>query len=121
VLVDAPATEISIAGELHGFGLPGSRLDTHVELGLEPVPTLRYTIEQHGWFTDLDGVATARVPAGELERIVVRLERGNIRVTDATREGVVKKGKLKLDLRTSAGHVQSLAGESRIREDRNSP
>jgi len=109
VIVDAPATEISITGELHGFGLPASRLDTHVDLGLEPVPTLRYTIEQHGWFTDLDGVATARVPAGGLERITVRLERGNIRVTDATREGVVSRGKLKLDLRTSAGHVQSPA------------
>ena len=109
VIVDAPATEISITGELHGFGLPASRLDTHVELGLEPVPTLRYSIEQHGWFTDLDGVATARVPAGGLERITVRLERGNIRVTDATREGVVSRGKLKLDLRTSAGHVQSPA------------
>ena len=107
VVVDAPAAEVSIAGELHGFGLPTSRLDTRVELGLEPVPTLRYRIEQHGWFTDLDGAATIRVPAGRLERIAVRLERGNIRVTDATREGVVRTGRLRLDLRTAAGHVQS--------------
>lgn len=71
-----------------------------------PVPTLRYRIEQHGWFTDLDGSATARVPAGSLERIGVRLEHGNIRVTDATRENVVRKGRLKLDLRTSMGRVQ---------------
>lgn len=110
VVVDAPATQVSITGELHGFGLPTSRLDTHVEFDPRPVPTLRYRIEQHGWFTDLDGAAMARVPAGELERIVVRLERGNIRVTDATREGVVQRGRLKLDLRTSAGHVQSPHG-----------
>jgi hypothetical protein len=107
VVVDAPATQVSTAGELHGFGLPASRLETHVDFDLEPVPTLRYRIEQHGWFTDLDGAATVRVLAGGLERIVVRLERGNIRVTDATQESVVKKGRLKLDLRTSAGQVQS--------------
>jgi membrane-associated PAP2 superfamily phosphatase len=107
VVVDAPATQVSIAGELHGFGLPASRLDTHVGFDLNPVPTLRYRIEQHGWFTDLDGAATVRVPAGGLDRIVVHLERGNIRVTDATKESVVKTGRIKLDLRTSAGQVQS--------------
>jgi membrane-associated PAP2 superfamily phosphatase len=105
VVVDAPAEQISIEGELHGFGLPGSRLDTHVDFVPGPVPTLRYSIEQHGWFTDLDGSATIRVPAGGLGRIAVRVERGNIQVRDATREGVVKTGRLKLDLRSSAGLV----------------
>jgi hypothetical protein len=47
------------------------------------------------------------VPAGELERIVVRLGRGNIRVTDATREGVVRRGRLRLDLQTAAGQVRA--------------
>jgi lipid A 4'-phosphatase len=107
VVVDAPATELSVTGELHGFGLPTSRLETHVDFDLKPVPTLRYRIEQHGWFTDLDGAALARVPVGELERIGVHLGRGNIRVTDSTREHVVERGRLKLDLRTSAGHVQA--------------
>ncbi|HEX3532181.1 MAG TPA: phosphatase PAP2 family protein [Thermoanaerobaculia bacterium] len=106
VIVDAPAEQISIEGELHGFGLPGSRLDTHVDFAPDPVPTLRYTIEQHGWFTDLDGSATLRVPVGELERIAVRVERGNIQVRDTTKESVVEKGRLKLDLRSSTGHVQ---------------
>jgi membrane-associated PAP2 superfamily phosphatase len=110
VIVDGPAggrgNEVSITGELHGFGLPGSRLDARSGFDPEPVPTLRYRIEQRGWFTDLDGAATVRVPAGELERIVVRLGRGNIRVTDATRQGVVRRGRLKLDLRTAAGRVQ---------------
>jgi membrane-associated PAP2 superfamily phosphatase len=107
VVVDGPANQVSITGELHGFGLPASRLDTRVKFDPEPVPTLRYQIEQHGWFTDLDGVARALVSAGELERIVVRVERGNIRVTDVTRNGVIRRGALKLDLRTAAGHVQS--------------
>jgi lipid A 4'-phosphatase len=100
------ADQVSITGELHGFGLPGSRLDARSGFDPQPVPTLRYRIEQRGWFTDLDGAATVRVPAGELERIVVRLGRGNIRVTDATRQGVVRRGRLKLDLRTAAGRVQ---------------
>jgi membrane-associated PAP2 superfamily phosphatase len=107
VVVDAPAMQVSVIGELHGFGLPTSRLDTHVDFDLQPVPTLRYRIEQHGWFTDLDGAATVRVPVGKLERIGVHLVRGNIRVTDSTRERVVERGRLKLDLLTAAGHVQS--------------
>jgi lipid A 4'-phosphatase len=110
VVVDAPAGRISVEGELHGFGLPGSRLDAHFGLVPGRVPTLRYGIEQHGWFTDLDGAATIRVPAGGLDRIAVRVERGNIEVRDATREGVVSAGKLKLDLRSAAGRVQAPGG-----------
>jgi lipid A 4'-phosphatase len=108
VIVDAPADRVEIDGELHGFGLPGSRLEARSGLVLKPVPTLRYRIEQHGWFTDLDGIVRARVPAGGLQRIAVHLDRGNIRVTDATREGVVRTGRIKLDLRTASGRVQGL-------------
>lgn len=105
VIVDAPADHVAIDGELHGFGLPMSRLETRADLILKPIPVLRYRIEQHGWLTDLDGIVRARVPAGELERIVVHLDRGNIRVTDATRAGVVRTGRIKLDLRTAAGRA----------------
>jgi lipid A 4'-phosphatase len=108
VIVDAPADHVSIDGELHGFGLPTSRLEARSGFTLEPVPTLRYRIEQHGWFTDLDGIVRVRVPAGELQRIAVHLERGNIRVTDATREGVVRTGRIKLDLRTASGRARAL-------------
>jgi lipid A 4'-phosphatase len=103
-IVDAPTDHVSIDGELHGFGLPMSRLEARAEL---TPPALRYRIEQHGWFTDLDGIVRARVPAGKLERIAVHLGRGNIRVTDATREGVVRNGRIRLDLRTAAGRVQA--------------
>lgn len=105
VLIDA-AAQVSIEGELHGFGLPMSRLETHIDFVREPVPTLRYRIEQRGWFTDLDGLARLVVPASGLERVVVRLAQGNIRVTDTTLSGVVRNDVVHLDLRTGSGHVQ---------------
>ena len=95
-----------VDGELHGFGLPASRLDASAQFQAEPVPTLIYRIEQRGWTTDLGAFATIRVPSGELQRVVVRLQSGNILVTDATRVRVVNSGKLQLDLRAGAGHVQ---------------
>jgi lipid A 4'-phosphatase len=106
-IVDAPADRVTIGGELHGFGLPGSRLEARSSLTSTPVPALSYRIEQHGWFTDLDGIVRARVPAGDLERIAVHVEHGNIRVTDATRAGVVRSGRIRLDLRTAAGRVRA--------------
>ena len=102
VLDAAPA--VSVRGELHGFGLPGSRLETRSEFSAEPAPTLRYVIEQHGWFTDLDANMTVRVPVGELERIVIRLGQGHIRVSDTTREKVLGK-RVQLDTRTERGSV----------------
>ena len=104
-LVDEPATELTIRGELHGFGLPFGRLDTHAEMSPEPVPTLEYRIEQRGLFTDLDAFASLRVPATGLERVIVRLGTGDVRVTDATRAGVVESGALRLDLSTGDGRV----------------
>jgi lipid A 4'-phosphatase len=107
VLLDPPAPQISIEGELHGFGLPTSRLHGAVAFELEPEPTLRYRIEQTGWFTDLDGAATILLPSAGLQRVVVRLGHGNIRVRDETRSGVVRRGVIQLDLMTADGHVQA--------------
>ena len=59
VLVDGPATRLDIDGELHGFGLPGSRLDARVELVARPRPALRYQLEARGWLSDVDGRATS--------------------------------------------------------------
>lgn len=110
IVVDTPAASVSVVGELHGFGLPTSRLRAHAEFAADPVPTLRYRIEQRGWFTDLDGAVAIRVPRGQLQRLVVRVHHGNIRVTDATRLGIDAGGRLQLDLRTAAGSVQRPAG-----------
>lgn len=107
IVIDTPAALLSISGELHGFGLPTSRLLSRLQFNARPIPTLRYRIEQRGWFTDLDGLASLRVPAGTFEQIVVRIEQGNIRVTDATRDGVVRDGQLLLDLQTGKGRVQA--------------
>lgn len=105
-LVDTPASQVTITGELHGFGLPLSRLGTQIEFIPDPAPKLLFRIEQRGLFTNLDGFATFRVPAAGLELVVVRLDQGDIRVTDETRAGVVAGGFLHLDLRTGAGHIQ---------------
>ena len=110
VLIDPPASQLSVEGELHGFGLPTSRLNARFEFRPEPLPTLHYRVEQKGWFTDLDGVAIVIVPAAGLARVVVRLVHGNIRVRDQTRKGVLRSGVLHLDLKTASGHIQ--AGES---------
>ncbi len=106
-LVDVPEAEMRVRGELHGFGLPFDRLGTAVEFAADPVPTVRFRVEQRGVFTDLDGFASLRVPAAALERVVVRLGRGDIRVADETRGRVVERGVLRLDLATGAGRVRA--------------
>jgi len=105
VVTDTPAAVVSVAGELHGFGLPTSQLRARAEFADAPQPTLRYRVEQQGWFTDLDARISIQLPAGGFERIAARLEHGNITVTDATRTHVVDSGKVRLDLRTEDGIV----------------
>jgi membrane-associated PAP2 superfamily phosphatase len=111
VLLDPTAAQISIEGELHGFGLPMSKLQGSLAFELEPQPTLRYRIEQTGWFTDLDGSAIVLLPAVALQRIVVRLGHGDIRVRDETGMGVVRRRIVQLDLMTADGHVQTPMSE----------
>ncbi|HEV8019220.1 MAG TPA: phosphatase PAP2 family protein [Steroidobacteraceae bacterium] len=118
VLVDQPAAQLTIEGELHGFGLPTSRLATHIEVLAQPQPRLRYRIEARGWLTDVDGLATLGVPGDAFERVIVNVRRGNIQVTDATRAGVVAQRRVRLELHSGHGHVQvtapSLPGAARI-------
>jgi membrane-associated PAP2 superfamily phosphatase len=106
VVVDASEPEVAIRGELHGFGLPGSRLGANVEFEKGPLPTLRYRIDERGWFTDLDAAVSIRLPLAFLRRIVVHVERGNIRVSDATRARAIQNGVMQLDLKTGAGGVR---------------
>jgi lipid A 4'-phosphatase len=117
VLLDAPgsgpAAQVSVAGELHGFGLPGSRLTAGYDFVRAPAPRLRYRFEQTGRFTDLGGFATVLVPATAVERVVVSLDRGNIVVRDETRSGVVRRHTVALDLHTGRGQVEVLASPPR--------
>src|SRR5208283_4446835 len=109
VIGDFQKPQILAEGELHGFGWPGSRLATSVVWHELPVPTLSFQIAERGWITDLSAWATLMVPPSQLQRIVVRLQHGNIHVTDATRSGVVQRGLLQLDLHTDSGSVQKPA------------
>jgi len=106
VVSDEPPTRVNVRGELHGFGLPTSRLDARSEFAAGPPPVLRYVIEQRGLITDLDASVSVRLPAAGLDSIEVRLERGDIRIVDATAAGVVRNGRLKMDLRTDKGRVE---------------
>ena len=112
VVLDPGATDITVVGELHGFGLPTSRLRAAYKFRPDRGPALIYRIEQQGWFTDLDGAATIMLPAGQLERLIVRLRHGNIRVRDRTSRGLVTQGIVQLDLQTGDGHVQVPARKS---------
>jgi hypothetical protein len=105
VVLDGPLAELAVDGELHGFGLPGSRLAARVEVLSQPQPALRYRIESRGWLTDVDGLATVRVPAAAFDRIVVSVQQGNILVSDLTRSRVVASGRLRVELRAARGHI----------------
>ena len=106
VLVDAPAARLTVEGELHGFGLPTARLGARFDTVTGPAPSLRYSIEERGWLTDVDGFARLTVPASAFGRIRVRLGQGDIEVLDATQAGVVRVGAVQLDLHTGWGMVQ---------------
>jgi hypothetical protein len=103
---DLPKSHIVLTGELHGLGLPANRLEASTIFRAEPVATLSYRIDQEGWLTDYNALATIRVPAAALTSIAVRLQHGTIRVIDASADHVVRSGKLQLDLQTRAGSVQ---------------
>jgi membrane-associated PAP2 superfamily phosphatase len=106
VLLDGSDTELAVDGELHGFGVPGSRLAARVENLSQPQPALRYRIESRGWLTDVDGMATLRVPAAAFDRVSVSVGRGNIRITDLTRSRVVATGRIQLELHTARGQIR---------------
>jgi hypothetical protein len=96
VLVEPGEGRVVITGELHGFGLPRSTLEARAEFSAPA--TLRYRIDQRGWFTDLDSAVTIRLPLGLLERIVVHVESGNVKLADATLAHAVQAGAVQLDL-----------------------
>jgi len=106
VLIDAPATLLTIDGELHGFGVPTSRLGARLEVVTQPVRALRYRVESRGWLTDVDGLATLFVPATAFDRVIVSLGRGNIRVSDSTHAGLLGAKRVRVQLHTNRGNVQ---------------
>jgi lipid A 4'-phosphatase len=114
-LVDAPASELAIEGELHGFGMPASRLAARLEALPPPLDGLRYRIEARGWLTDVDGLARLVVPASAFAQLTVVVHRGNIEVIDTTCAGVVARQRVRLELEAARGHVQLRAQPPRAR------
>ena len=106
VLLDGSDSELAVDGELHGFGFPGSHLAARLEVVSKPRRALLYRIESRGWLTDVDGLATVRVPAAAFDRVIVSVHQGNIQVNDLTRSQVVAEGSIHLELRTARGHIQ---------------
>ena len=105
VAVDAAAA-LRVGGETHGFGLPGSRLVARTDLIADPVPTLRYSIEQRGWFTDFDCRISFELPVANLQAIKVRVGKGNIVLTDRTHDRRVLSGAVHAEMRTGMGHTR---------------
>ena len=79
-LVPGADPVLQVAGEAHGFGLPLNRLadegEWHAATG-----SMRYTLRHIGIYTERDTHLEITVDAGALTSLVVRLDRGNIRVT----------------------------------------
>ncbi|HET7318446.1 MAG TPA: phosphatase PAP2 family protein [Nitrospirota bacterium] len=97
---------ISCSGTVHGFGLPGNGIDSKAEFRMGPVPVLRYRVLLEGWFTDIDGVGSFRVPVREVRSIMVRAGRGDITVVDETGGHLTAKEGPALDLHTVRGRVR---------------
>ena len=105
-IVDAPPVAISSGGYVHGFGLPTNRITAEWWCDNAPAPVLHYRLRARGWFTDIDGVARLAIPAVAFDRIAVRVERGDIVVTDrrAPRAAGMPPSPV-LDLQTADGRI----------------
>jgi lipid A 4'-phosphatase len=105
-LVSGLVNEIECTGAVHAFGLPINKITAVWQFEEKPRPTLQYRVSQKGLFTDIDGIAHLSIPVQNLERITIRVKRGDISVVDAT-GGDVAAGQLpRLDLATADGRVQ---------------
>lgn len=105
-LVSGSTSELECTGAVHGFGLPTNEITAAWQFEERPRPTVRFRVSQKGLFTDIDGAAHVRIPVQRLERITVRVKRGDISVNDATGKGVATDRLPQLDLATADGRVQ---------------
>ena len=102
VVVDT-AADVLVTGETHGFGLPGGVLRfTHLFLA-SPAPTLRYSLERRGWFTDFDARVAIQIPLSAFGGISAHVGSGNIVVKDRTTSRSVANGAVPVHITTDAG------------------
>ena len=100
---------IEINADFRGVGLPGNRVtgEYRLESGdygeavLTGEPVLVFHVQEHGLFTELEGVLTVRVPANRLDSVSIRLQQGDIQV-EAANPDVARR---MLDLQTERGRV----------------
>jgi lipid A 4'-phosphatase len=104
-LVGGSANEIECTGAVHGFGLPTNKITAVWQFEERPRPTVFFNVSQKGLFTDIDGIAHVSIPVQRLERIIVRVKRGDVSVVDATGGGVAPDQLPQLDLATADGRV----------------
>ncbi|HEX9019714.1 MAG TPA: phosphatase PAP2 family protein [Nitrospirota bacterium] len=102
-LVAGPQGGIECTGAIHAFGLPTNEITANWKFEDRPVPILRYRVAMQGLFTDIEGAAHISLPAGKLQKIVVRVNRGDVSVTDVT--GGAASRLPELDLHTKNGRV----------------
>ena len=105
-LISGPADDIECAGSVHGFGLPTNTITADWQFVEQPRPTLQYRVLQKGLFTDIDGTAHLLIPVRKLERIMVRVKRGDISVVNAIGGDIAEDHLPQLDLATGDGRVQ---------------
>lgn len=105
-LIGGPASEIECTGAVHGFGLPTNTITAAWTFVEQPRPTLQYRVLQKGLFTDIDGTAHLLIPVQHLERIMVRVKRGDISVVNAIDGDIAADHLPQLDLATGDGRVQ---------------
>lgn len=106
---DDDLKRIEINGDFRGVGLPGNRVTGEYRLESqdsgEPVltgePVLVFHVQEHGLFTELEGVLTVRVPTNRLDSVSIRLQQGDIQV-EAANPDVARR---MLDLQTERGRV----------------
>lgn len=104
--IGGPASEIECTGAVHGFGLPTNTITAAWTFVEQPRPTLQYRVLQKGLFTDIDGTAHLLIPVQHLERIMVRVKRGDISVVNAIDGDIAADHLPQLDLAPGDGRVQ---------------
>ncbi len=104
-LVAGPTGEIECTGAVHSFGLPTNEIKQTWEFDRQPLPTLRCRIVEKGLFTDIDGVAHLRIPVQGLRKIVVRVKKGDITVSNVPGPSAAARAPV-LDLITVNGRVR---------------
>jgi lipid A 4'-phosphatase len=91
LILGPPGEAILMVESRHdGFGVPWGRIDEEMHGGPEEArglawpnrATARYRLAPRGWFADLEGTTTLRLPAGSVGRIEIAVADGHLTLED---------------------------------------